>query len=108
MSFSRVLLSNRRAYQCDILSGAQTQQEIRKDLQVKSDRDCNYYSWGTWEAEMGKKGCDYEVKRLVMLVNTHRKKKTGPGILEHFATFQVQSGQNRLNPQRIQIAAKWL
>ena len=49
---------------------------------------------------MGKKGCDYEVKRLVMLVDTHRKKKTGPGILEHFATFQVQSGQNRPNPQR--------
>lgn len=50
-----------------------------------------------WE----KKGCDCEVKIFVMLVNAHRKKKTGPGILECFATFQVQSSQNRINPQRV-------
>lgn len=49
---------------------------------------------------MGKNSCDYEAKRLDVLANAQRKNKTGPGNLELFAAFQVQSSQIRINPHR--------
>lgn len=39
-------------------------------------------------------------QRTVMLANAHRRDKTGTGILQRFAAFQVQSGQIRINPHR--------